>query len=193
MKTHIRKIAGFVGAFAFALVVAQPVSADEDTIADIAVAADDLSTLVALATEAELAGAIANPEANLTVFAPTNDAFAKIPEVMVNKLLERTDILADIILYHVSGEELFAADVLASKKIDTLQGETLKPKLKGDTAYVNKSQIIATDIDASNGVVHLIDTVLIPKESARELRMSIIEDFKAEIKAIQMKLNNLEN
>ncbi|GEM_PF-1517683 len=192
MNTFTKKFAGFVGAFALAFVFAPSASANLDnSIADNAVATPALSTLVSLVSAVDLVETL-DSEGSYTVFAPTNDAFAELSPEVLAVLEERPDILTDIILYHVVGEELFATEVLAAKKIETLQGEDLRPSLDGETPYINHSEIIAPDaVDASNGVVHLIDQVLMPKESAREIYIHVLKNVRDQLQEIRQELNAL--
>ncbi len=145
------------------VVAAPAAAATDDTIADIAVANGSFTTLVAALGCTGLVPAVADPAANLTVFAPTDAAFAKLGLRAGNicKLPKR--ILTKILTYHVVGEELFAADVLGKRKIQMLSGLYTFPSVRNGNAYLNwYARITATDIDASNGVIHVINKVLIP-------------------------------
>lgn len=152
--------------FALAAVAftAQTQFASAQTIVDIAVNDEEqrFESLVDAVTAQGLAETLSG-EGSFTVFAPTDDAFAAIPGYIGDVLAENPDLLTNILLYHVVGEELFAEDVLGMKKIDTLEGGKLEVSATDDGAFVNHAQILLTDIDATNGVVHVIDTVMIPK------------------------------
>jgi len=130
-------------------------------IVDTAIAAGNFNTLVTAVTEAGLAGALSG-EGPLTVFAPTDDAFAKLPAGTLESLLADKAALASILKYHVVPGEFDGAHVLESASLPTLNGKGLFPTLNGETPRINNATIIATDIRASNGIIHAIDTVLIP-------------------------------
>jgi uncharacterized surface protein with fasciclin (FAS1) repeats len=98
-----------------------------------------------------------------TVFAPTDDAFAALPDGTVEALLKDVPALTDVLLYHVVPGKVMAADVVALDSADTVQGEAVTIAVDGDKVMVNEAQVIITDIQASNGVIHVIDAVLIPQ------------------------------
>jgi len=130
-------------------------------IVDTAVADGRFTTLAAALQAAGLVDALKG-EGPFTVFAPTDDAFAKLPEGTVEALLADIPALSDILLYHVAEGQLFAADVLALEKIETLQGKSAKVSLMDGKAMIDGAEIIITDILTSNGVIHVIDSVIIP-------------------------------
>jgi uncharacterized surface protein with fasciclin (FAS1) repeats len=151
--------------FTAAVAGAAPVAEFEPNIMDIAAADDRFDTLEAAVKAANLADALAAP-GNLTVFAPTDDAFAKLPADLINALLaDPSGALTQILLYHVVPGSFGSADVLASASLDTLQGSDLAVSLRDGKPYVNDSQIIITDIQAKNGIIHVIDAVLVPPVS----------------------------
>ena len=125
----------------------------------------DFSTLVAAVKAAGLVETLqgAGP---FTVFAPTNAAFAALPAGLVDKLLLPANkaVLVQILTYHVVPGAVLAADVLMlnGQEVTTLGGLTFKVTIDGDKVMVNTSNVIKTDILASNGVVHVIDAVLVP-------------------------------
>jgi uncharacterized surface protein with fasciclin (FAS1) repeats len=138
------------------------------TVLQLAVATPELSTLVELLKVAELTGAL-NGQGNFTVFAPTNAAFSKLDSKMVASLLlpEHRDKLRSILLYHVLGmrvhSQSIGVDVLTPH---TLQGKNLCIyRDRFDVVHVNDTHVIKADIQASNGVIHLIDGVLTPSHS----------------------------
>lgn len=142
------------------------------TIVDIAAGNADFSTLVAAVQAAGLVDALAAPDANLTVFAPTNDAFAATLAQLglsAEDVLGNTELLTSILLYHVVEGEVFAADVvgLDGQEVTTLNGETFTVSVVDGAVILNDTvNVVATDIDASNGVIHVIDAVLIPPSVA---------------------------
>ncbi len=130
-------------------------------IVDTAVSAGIFETLVAAVTAADLVSTLRSP-GPFTVFAPTDDAFAELPAGTVESLLlpENKDQLVSILTYHVVPGELFAADVLARAELTTVQGSNVT--VDADNVRINGSNILQADIEASNGVIHVIDAVLLP-------------------------------
>jgi uncharacterized surface protein with fasciclin (FAS1) repeats len=100
----------------------------------------------------------------LTVFAPTDEAFGKLPKDTVESLLkpENKDKLKSILLYHVVDGRVYSEDALAAKSAATLQGGKVEISVKDGAAYVNGAKILGTDVDAGNGVIHIIDSVILP-------------------------------
>ena len=130
------------------------------SIVDIAVANPDLSTLVAAATAAGLVDALSG-DGPFTVFAPTNAAFAKIPQDALNALLaDPTGDLTQILLYHIVPGKVMAADVSDGLSAATLQGAAVTFSVVDGVVKINDAVVTVTDIEASNGVIHVIDTVL---------------------------------
>ena len=132
---------------------------------DIVVTADSagqFSTLLAALKAAGLSDTLkgAGP---FTVFAPTDEAFKKLPPGTLEALLKDKQKLQAILTYHVVSGNLQAADVLAGAQLKTLQGQSLEASSQGGSASVNQAKILTTDIECSNGVIHVIDTVLLPK------------------------------
>ena len=137
---------------------------DPGSIVDIAVADGRFTTLVAALQAADLAGTLSG-EGPFTVFAPTDDAFAALPEGTVEGLLEDIPALTDILLYHVLGGYAPASKVVELDAATTLQGKNVDITIDEDgNVFINDAQVIITDIMANNGVIHVIDTVLIPPE-----------------------------
>ena len=148
----------------------------QNTVVDIAVGNEDFSTLVSALKAADLVGAL-NAEGPFTVFAPTNDAFAKIDSKTLNSLLEveNQKSLANILTYHVISGKIIASDVVAALKkgnglvkLTALNGQVLSVIEKDGKIWLkdsneNYSEITSTDIMGSNGVIHVIDSVVMPK------------------------------
>jgi uncharacterized surface protein with fasciclin (FAS1) repeats len=134
------------------------------TIVDIAVEDGRFTTLVAALQAAGLAETLAG-EGPFTVFAPTDDAFAALPEGTVDALLADIPQLTDILLYHVVSGNVKAADVVNMESAETLQGQPLAISVDGGEVGVNEAQVLITDIQAANGVIHVIDAVLLPPAS----------------------------
>ena len=154
-------------AFAAAAVVAlvSPVQAEEpkQNVVEIAAGNKDFSTLVAAVKAAGLAETLSG-EGPFTVFAPTNEAFAKLPKGTVEDLLkpENKEKLAAILTYHVVGAKVLAADV-KSGKVKTVNGKEFEVKAWDGKVTVDGAKVVKTDIVGTNGVIHVIDTVILPK------------------------------
>lgn len=129
-------------------------------IVDTAVGAGSFTTLVAAVKAAGLVETLKNP-GPFTVFAPTDEAFAKLPEGTVEALLNDKAKLTAILTYHVAPGKMMAADVVNKSAIKTVQGQSLQVSTS-DGARVDNANIIKTDIECSNGVIHVIDTVVLP-------------------------------
>jgi len=134
-----------------------------DNIPATAEKAGSFRTLLAAAKAAGLVEVLSGSEP-LTVFAPTDEAFAKLPAGTVENLLkpENKKQLAAILTFHVVPGRVFASDVVANKGLKTVQGGTLKAAVSGGKASINGAGLLSTDIDASNGVIHVIDSVMLP-------------------------------
>jgi uncharacterized surface protein with fasciclin (FAS1) repeats len=139
----------------------EPAMAEPGTIVEVAAANEDFETLVAAVTAAGLAETLSG-EGPFTVFAPTDEAFDALPEGVLEALLlpENKDALTSILTYHVVSGEVMAADVTAGD-VPTVEGSTIAITTDGGVK-VNESNVIATDVDASNGVIHVIDAVMVP-------------------------------
>lgn len=146
----------------------------EETIVDIAVADGRFTTLVAALQAADLVGTLSG-EGPFTVFAPTDDAFAALPEGTVEGLLADIPALTEVLTYHVAAGKVMAADVVGLTSFTTVQGEEVTVTVEGDAVILNGSvQVIITDIEASNGVIHVIDAVLLPPSLGGEEATDII-------------------
>jgi len=134
------------------------------SIVEVATEAGTFATLLAAVDAAGLAGALSDESASLTVFAPTEEAFAALPEGTLDALLADPDALASILTYHVLGSAVTvsAAAELAGTTVETLNGGEVALTARGADLYVNEAKVVAYDIEASNGVIHVIDTVLLP-------------------------------
>ncbi len=148
-----------------------------DTVVDAAANEDDLTTLVATLEATGLDQVLADSEAEFTVFAPTDDAFAFLGEETINALLADTDTLASILTYHVLGEEVLADQAIAAagSTVTTVNGAPVALSLDGGDLLVNTATVIRTDIRAKNGVIHVIDAVLIPPTQAEQPTANIVE------------------
>ncbi len=142
---------------------AASVRAAEKDIVDTAVAAGQFKTLAAALGAAGLVDTLKGP-GPFTVFAPTDAAFAKLPAGTVENLLkpENKDQLTAILTYHVVPGEVMAADVVKMKEAKTVNGKMISIKADGSGVMIDNARVTATDIAASNGVIHVIDTVILP-------------------------------
>jgi transforming growth factor-beta-induced protein len=143
-----------------------------ETVLDVAVGNEDFSTLVAAVQAAGLEDALADPEATLTVFAPTNAAFEAALEALgltAEELLADTETLTSILTYHVLGDVVTSTDIVGAGTeeipVETLSGEELVVVVgdDGTVGFADQTATVTTaDIEASNGVIHVIDAVLLP-------------------------------
>lgn len=142
-------------------VMGSPIVRSEKNIVEIASASGDFKTLVAAVKAADLVEALSGE--GLTVFAPTDSAFAKLPAGTVEFLLANIDQLAKVLTYHVVGAEKSPKQLLKGKTIQTLEGGSVSITLSDSRKLlINNSVVVAKPIYASNGVIYVIDTVLLP-------------------------------
>ena len=151
-----------------------------DNIPTTATKAGKFNTLLAAAKAAGLVDAL-SAEGPLTVFAPTDEAFSKLPAGTVESLLkpENRDKLAGILKYHVVSGRVYSDAAVAAKTAKTLQGQPIKIGVENGKAMINNANLLKTDIDASNGVIHVIDAVLLPnakQEVSRHEARQMIEN-----------------
>jgi uncharacterized surface protein with fasciclin (FAS1) repeats len=141
----------------------QPTAKVEADIVDLAVQTEFLSTLVAAVKAGDLVDVLKG-DGPFTVFAPTNEAFAKLPAGTVENLLkpENKAQLVAVLTYHVVPGKVMSSDLKDGMKAKTAQGGEVTISLKDGKAMVNGATVTAADIEASNGVVHVIDTVILP-------------------------------
>ena len=155
--------AAAVAALAFAAPLsAQESVAPESDIVETAAAAGSFTTLLAAAEAAGLVDVLKS-EGPFTVFAPTDEAFAALPEGTVEALLADTDALREILTYHVVPGRVLSTDVVGLSSAETVQGSTISIAVEGETVVLNgTANVIAVDVEASNGVIHVIDAVIVP-------------------------------
>jgi uncharacterized surface protein with fasciclin (FAS1) repeats len=133
-------------------------------IVDVAVDNGSFKTLVAAVQAAGLVETLKG-EGPFTVFAPTDEAFAKLPDGTVDSLLqpENKDKLVAVLTYHVLAGKVMAADAMKVNKAKTVQGQDISISAEMGNVMINNAKVIGADVKASNGVIHVIDTVLLPK------------------------------
>lgn len=147
------------------------------TIVDAAVSDGNFTTLVAALQATGLDTTLADTNSKFTVFAPTDDAFALLGQETIDALLADTDTLSDILTYHVIGSEVDAATAisLAGTIVEMVNGDSIGLSLEGSNLLVNTATVITADIQTDNGIIHVIDAVLLPPEEMVEATQNIVE------------------
>lgn len=140
--------------------------APQKDIVDTAVGAGQFKTLVSLVGKAGLAETLKG-EGPFTVLAPTDKAFAKLPKSLVAKITADKKLLTKVLTYHVIAGKVLSTDLKNGLMPATVEGEKLKVSIHGKDVRFNKSKVVMADVEASNGVIHAIDTVLIPPSLAK--------------------------
>lgn len=156
-----------------------------NNIVDTAVAAGSFNTLAAALQLTGLDAVLADGSRNFTVFAPTDAAFEKLGQDTINSLLNDPDTLSDILLYHVVPDAVVQAEAalqLDGQSVDTANGDAFMVNVDDGKLFINNAQVIAADVGASNGVIHVIDTVLIPpvdEEASDSAQFDIVQTAQA--------------
>lgn len=132
-------------------------------IVDTAVSAGSFNTLVKAVQAAGLVETLKGP-GPFTVFAPTDEAFAKLPAGTLESLIANPEQLKKVLTYHVVAGKVMASDVVKLKEAKTVQGSSAKIKVSGGEVMIDNAKVVKTDIVCDNGVIHVIDTVILPKE-----------------------------
>ena len=140
--------------------IAAPVNSDQN-IVEIAAGNENFQTLVAAVQAAGLVETLAG-EGPFTVFAPTDEAFAKLPEGTIEALLNDKEKLTAILTYHVVPGKVMAKDVVGLSSATTANGQDISIKVYDGKVMIDNATVVATDIEASNGVIHVIDSVILP-------------------------------
>jgi transforming growth factor-beta-induced protein len=164
MRLNLSFRALLAGVAAIGLLGATVGQAAEKDIVDTAVGAGDFTTLVAAVKAAGLVETLKS-EGPFTVFAPTDAAFAKLPAGTVESLLkpENKEKLVAILTYHVVPGKVMAADVVKLTEAKTVQGKSATVKVDGGTVMIDGAKVVKTDIPCTNGVIHVIDAVILPE------------------------------
>jgi uncharacterized surface protein with fasciclin (FAS1) repeats len=171
--TKIRTIAALTAiAAASAVAVAAPASAGPQTspatagakkdIVETAVAAGRFDTLASLLKKAGLVKTLKG-KGPYTVFAPTDAAFAKLPQATLDTLGQDKAKLRSVLLYHVAARKLTAAKLVNRRSVKTLNGQRVRIRVRGNTVRVGGARVTTADVGASNGIIHIINKVLIPR------------------------------
>jgi len=151
-----------IGALAWAFIGYSAMSQKaEKDIVDTAISAGQFKTLVKLVQEAELVDALRG-EGPFTVFAPTDEAFAKLPKSQVDALLKDKQALRQVLLYHVVQGKVMSSDVVKMRSAKTLQGQNIRIRVRNNTVQINDAKVVKADIVCTNGVIHVIDKVILP-------------------------------
>ena len=155
-----RTVIAVIAALALSIGVSSAQAPTKD-IVDTAVGAGNFNTLAAALKATDLIGTLkgAGP---FTVFAPTDEAFAKLPPGTLDALLKDPAKLKSILLYHVVSGKVMAADVLKLKSAKSVQGASIAISVKGGKVMADKANVVKADIMATNGVIHVIDAVILP-------------------------------
>lgn len=149
-----------------------------ENIFNTAAAAGSFNTLGAALQLTGLDTVVADTERNFTVFAPTDAAFAKLGEDTINSLLNDPDTLSDILLYHVVADAVVLSDAavaLAGQSVEAANGKEFAVSVDDGRLFINNAEVITADVGASNGVIHVIDTVLIPPADSDAAQGNIVE------------------
>jgi uncharacterized surface protein with fasciclin (FAS1) repeats len=144
-------------------------ASDEKTIVETAIGAEKFSTLVTALKAAGLVDTLQG-KGPFTVFAPTDEAFAEIPEETLAALLKDKAALTEILTYHVVSGKVMAADVVKLDSAKTVQGDEVEIEVKDGNVMVNQANVVTTDIVCSNGVIHVIDAVIMPPKKAQKAK-----------------------
>lgn len=162
----IRKLLAIALAAApLTLVSPAPVAAQDGDIVAVAQSAGSFETLLAAAAEADLVSTLRSP-GPFTVFAPTDEAFAKIPEDELNALLQNKEALRQVLLYHVVPGEVTSSEVVGLESAETAAGPRVTVSVENGSVKVDDATVVATDIRASNGIIHVIDRVILPEPAS---------------------------
>ena len=149
-------------------------SEGDKNIVQTAVAAGQFTTLASLLTKAGLVDTLSTG-GPFTVFAPTDAAFAKVPKATLDALAENPAQLKSVLLYHVVPGKVMASDVVKLTSAKTLEGRTVAIKVVDGSVYVDKAKVTTPDVTASNGVIHVVDSVLIPKAAPAAPAKNIVQ------------------
>lgn len=198
----MRKLTILCAVMAFCMVSFLPAKAQDESknIADIVSEIGDFRTLATALEAAELADTLRG-EGPFTLFAPTDAAFGALPAGTVEALLANPEVLAQVLSYHLVPGRYLAADLVTVTSLETAYGDTLTLALEGNTFRVNQASILTIDISASNGIIHAIDTVILPPdfelpeapapdETTSDVLQLRVSHLSADVPAVDVFLNN---
>jgi uncharacterized surface protein with fasciclin (FAS1) repeats len=158
----MQRVPALVAALILLLALAAPTAAQPKDIVDTAVAAGSFKTLAKLLTDADLVTIMKSP-GPFTVFAPTDEAFAKVPKETLDALAKDKAKLKAVLTYHVLTSKWTSDDIKLVKSTGTAEGRSVAFGSAGGVLTVNGAKVLKPDIDCTNGVIHVIDAVLVPK------------------------------
>lgn len=141
----------------------------QKNIVETAVAAGDFNTLVEAVKAAGLVDTLSGP-GPFTVFAPTDEAFAKVPEAVMDALMANKTLLTSVLTYHVVPGEVMSSDLKNGMSVNTVEGSNVKITIDSAGVMVDNARVINADIKASNGVIHVIDAVILPPAAAKTVQ-----------------------
>ncbi|WP_231585493.1 fasciclin domain-containing protein [Methanosarcina sp. WWM596] len=172
-----------------AVLIPPKAPSEEKDIIETATEDGNFTTLLTAIRAANLTDTLKG-EGPYTVFTPTDEAFNALPNGTIESLLNDTDTLTKILLYHVASERLMAEDVVNITNIKTLQGSDIPVNVTEEGVFVGDAQIIMKDVNASNGVIHAIDVVLIPPEPAPEQNLTVLYNDTVNLTEENVKFRN---
>lgn len=158
MLTRILALAAATAALAVAPSAA---SAQQGNLVETAQSAGSFDTLVSLVKQAGLARTLSGND-ELTVLAPTDKAFAKVPKATLNALADDRKLLKRVLLYHVLPGAVPSSEIVELRSAKTVEGSKVKIRVRGGNVFVNKAKVTQPDVEASNGIIHVINRVLLP-------------------------------
>lgn len=147
------------------LVSPASVDAQQGDIVAVARSAGGFETLLAAVAEADLVSTLQSP-GPFTVFAPTDEAFARIPEDELNALLQDKEALRQVLLYHVVPGKVASSEVVNLQFAETAAGPSVTISVENGSVKIDDATVVATDIEASNGIIHVIDRVILPRTAS---------------------------
>ncbi len=156
--------------------IADPPPVQQKDLTDTIATSESLKTFALVIELAEIKGTLkqkSETDPGFTVFAPTEAAFQKLPKTVLDKLLEDKALLKEVLLYHVLAGKSASTDFQPDKKLKTIQAEEITIRVEDGVTWVNAGKVVAPDIRTTNGLIHQIDTVLIPKSVAEKLGIGI--------------------
>jgi len=152
-------------------------------IVETAIENGNFETLVAAVTAADLVDTLSDENSEFTVFAPTDEAFAALDSAILTNLVENdTTNLTKILTYHVLGSAVMSTDITDGMRVETVQGKYIEITVVGDNVYIDNAMVTTADIECSNGVIHVIDAVMMPKDNIVET--AIAEGFDTLVTAV---------
>jgi uncharacterized surface protein with fasciclin (FAS1) repeats len=167
-RIMFKKIYLLAAASALLATAPSAMAQQQKDIVDTAVAAGNFKTLVALVQQAGLVETLKG-KGPFTVLAPTDEAFAKLPKELVEKVTSDKELLKKVLTYHVIAGKVMSTDLRNAATPKSVQGETITVRISGNNVTFNGAKVVKANINASNGVIHVIDTVILPPSVVKAL------------------------